>query len=691
MKFSWEWLKELSGTALGPQKAAELLTSKAFEVEGVEDGVLSIDILPNRSDCLSHLGVARELCVLESKRFAAPSYEYRIAEQPSFVVRVDDTEGCLRFSALVVRNVKVGPSPKWLAARLEACGLRSINAVVDVTNYVMLELGQPMHAFDMQKVKQIVVRRAKAGETLKALDEARTEYELQDSMLVVTDGEMPLAIAGVKGGADSGITDTTTDIVLEAATWQPETVRATSRALGLRTDASIRFSYGTDPAMPPAALVRAAQLLKEVASGEASEGIIDVYPEPRHAWQIAIDPMYAQRLLGAALSESQMRGILESLGLEVEEKEGKFIVTVPTRRLDLVGPEDIIEEIGRVYGYDAIVAMPPVLPLYDEKSWVRGETDVPWDEYAFIRERSAIGHLLAGAGYSEVYNYAFLSDELKELLGLDGLTELALPQSAEYRWLRTSLVPRLIVNARDNLRFFDEIRLFEVGHVFKGSEGKEPAHLGMLCASRGSADTFLMLKGAVDLLLERLGIEDFYYDDAAPFLWDDAAVDATAKGHQALIRQEGTGTILGFIGGVSDRIGGALKMKGRAAVAELNLRALVTHAQEEREFAPLPRYPSVTRDIAVLVDQGVKVGDIIQTVRSVDSEGIIDDVDVFDIFVPTGKEKLKTEGDTPEYGKSVAFHVIFRATDRTLRDDEVAKVEAEITQALQEKLNARVR
>ncbi|MCC6934452.1 MAG: phenylalanine--tRNA ligase subunit beta [Candidatus Yanofskybacteria bacterium] len=691
MKFSYEWIKELSGTTLSAEDASAVLTAKAFEVK--ESGpVLDIDILPNRPDAVSHLGVARELCALSGQRFAAPVYEYAVSERPDVEIEIRDAAACMRYSALIVRGVTVGPSPAWLRERLEACGLQSINNVVDVTNYVMLELGQPMHAFDRALIDRIVVRRAETGETLQALDEARTSYALDNSMLVIADGTRPLAIAGIKGGVGTGITDATTDVLLEAAAFGPESVRATSRALNLRTDASIRFGYGVDPNLTAPALVRAGELLAKAAGGTPDSSIIDVYPSPASDRVLSLDPEYVRALLGIAIPNAQIRSILESLSFEVTEHEGSMNVRVPTRRLDVVGQEDLVEEVGRVYGYDAIPAAAPVLPIYDQHSWVQEDTAVAWDEASFIRERAALVRLLAGAGYAEVYNYVFLSDELRTLLKLEHLHELAQPQSGEYRWLRSSLVPRLLVNARDNLRFAERVRLFETGHTFSRiGEGKEDVRVGIVLASRAGGDElFYELKGVVALLLERLGITGTYSDDAAPFPWDASAVHATLGGRQALVRADDD-TVLGFIGAVHPRIASALKLKGYAAIAELDLRALVRFAQEEREFAPLPKYPSVVRDIALFVDQGVKIDDIIQTIHGADPSDLVDDVDVFDIFVPTGTEKLKAEGDTPEYGKSVAFHLVFRSDERTLTDAEVDAAEVVIKQALQEKLNARVR
>ncbi len=694
MKFSYDWIQELAGISLSAQEAADILTAKSFEVEEVSDqGVMEVKVLPNRPDCLSHLGIARELCALTNARFAAPAYEYKVDEHPVLSVNIQDSDACPRYSALTVRGVTVGASPEWLRVRLEQCGLKSINNVVDVTNYVMLELGQPMHAFDKNLLDGVIVRHAYAGETLRALDEARTEYRLDESMLVIADSTKAIAIAGIKGGAGTGISDTTKDIILEAANFSPTYIRATSRKLGLRTDASVRFSYGVDPNLTAASLLRAAELLQKVAGGTPDREIVDIYPVHRTAHTVMLSPDYARSLLGADIGDGQMRSILNALGFDVTDEDGRLRIIVPTRRLDVSTPEDLIEEIGRTYGYDSVPSVPPVLPLFDDKAWIKEDAEgVAWDEYGFIRERNALGQMLAGMGYSEVYNYAFVSDDLKNILALTNLSELAQPQSSEYRWLRRSLVPRLLVNVRDNLRFGDEVNIFETGHVFDHlGDGRESTRLGMVFARKGVKEIFYELKGAVDLMLERLGVADYYYDDAGPFSWDDGAVHATALGQQALIRLEGDNHIIGFIGAISPAVAQAYKLKGSAAVAELCLRSLIRHAQREREFEPLPKYPSVIHDIAMLVDVDTKIDDIIQTIQDADDADIVRDVDVFDIFVPTGKEKLKEEGDTPEYAKSIAVHVTYRSDDHTLTDEEVSLVENGIKKALQEKVGAVIR
>ncbi len=695
MKFSFHWIRELSGTVRTAQEVAELLNARSFEVkdvvEGPQDTVLDIDILPNRPDALSHLNVAREVCALEGRTFMPPQIEYSPASHASLSVTIEHADACPRYSTLSVRGVTVGPSPDWIVQRLEACGLASINNVVDATNYTMLLLGQPMHAFDMASLDALVVRNARAGETLTALDEANTTYNLEPSMLVIADSQRPVAIAGIKGGVGSAISSSTHDVVLEAACFDPVGIRATSRMLGLRTDASVRFGYGVDPALAPAALVYCANLLVETAGGTPDTGVFDVYPSPKPQTTIMFDPAFARSLLGVQLSSEAMEQSLALLGFQVRRQGDRFAVDVPSRRLDVTSREDLVEEVIRMQGYDSVASQAPLVLAFGGLTPKEGVQTDSWDDESRVMARSRITHLLAGAGYTEVYNYAFMSDDMVRILRLHPEHELALPQSAEYRWLRSSLVPRMLINVRDNMRYFESMHLFEAGHVFGrlGTE-TEDSRLALVCAStKESDDVFYELKGAVELLLERLGIADAWFDDADPLEADEALVQATTQGRRATIRTEAGGA-LGALGIVSTRVSQELKLRGSTAVCEVDLRALIEYAQRTRQYEALPRFPSVVRDIAMRVGAEVKIDAIVQEIQRAGGELVVE-VDVFDIFVPTGKEKLASEGATPEYGKSVALHVTFRSPERTLTDVEVTQIEQRIKQSLEEVVGAEIR
>lgn len=699
MKFSYEWIKELSGVTLSADDAVAHLQRAFEDIEVLDDGrgatLLDIDVLPNRPDALSHVGIARELAALTGQPWDERSEQVPTAARGAVSVRITDTNACRRYSGLVVRNVTVGPSPDWMVARLESLGLKSINNVVDIANYVMLELGQPMHAFDLRKLSGgITVRTAKQGEALQALDEAKTEYELEPGMLVIADEKGPIAIAGIKGGEGTGVSERTRDVLLEAATFDPVSIRRASTALGLRTDASVRFSYGVATELTTQALARAARLLSEHAGGSAEPPAIDAYPHPLTDTKLVLNTEYTRSLLGAPVEDGDIVSILASLGCDVAGGGPSLQVSVPPWRLDLTRQEDLIEEVGRVFGYDKIPSVAPVVRAFDDHSWVHEQTDAVWDEQSVIRERYAIGRMLAGDGFTETSNYVFLSDELVDALDLSDLPELMMPQSGQFRWLRTSLLPRLLLQGRDNLRFRKAVRLFETGHTFgRIGEGKEPVRLGMIQVAGGNMndhDVFYELKGSVERLIEQLGITDTYVDDTEPFSADQAALNMTVVGRHAALK-DGDGRPLGFFGQVHPGLAANLKLKGRAAVAELDLRALIRHASEEREFAPLPKYPSVERDVSMLVPVDMKIARILETVQRADSAGLVRDVDVVDIFVPTGKEKLAPEDDRHVYGKSVAIRIVFRSDERTLTDDEVTVAEDAIKKALGDELDVRIR
>jgi phenylalanyl-tRNA synthetase beta chain len=409
---------------------------------------------------------------------------------------------------------------------------------------------------------------------------------------------------------------------------------------------------------------------------------------------LVLNAEYVRSLLGADISDGDIFKVLTNLGFDVSGSGPALHVKVPYWRLDISRQEDLIEEVGRTHGYENIPSLPPVVHAFDERGWLKEDEDTVWDEASFIRERYAIGRLLAGDGYTETYNYSFLSDELVDLFGLEGLPELERPQSSQFRWLRTSLLPRLLLQARDNLRFAKAVNLFETGHVFfRVANGKEPARLGLVRAASGAAgegDVFYELKGSVEHLMTQLGITDTYIDDAEPFSADASALAMTIQGRQAALK-DGSGTTIGFMGQVDPAVASSLKLKGRAAVVELDLRTLIAHAREEREFEPLPKYPAVERDISMLVAADVKIARILEAVRDADTSGLVRDVDVLDIFVPTGTEKLEPDHDRHAYGKSVAVRVVYRSDERTLTDEEVTVAEDAIKRLLADRVDARIR
>ncbi|MDO8601309.1 MAG: phenylalanine--tRNA ligase subunit beta, partial [bacterium] len=457
------------------------------------DYVLDIDVLPNRAgDCFSHIGIAREIAAIANYKIQDTRYkllEDKKNNAKDFIsVDIKSQSYCPRYTARVIGDIKVGPSPKWLKDRLEACGLNSINNIVDVANYVMLETGQPLHAFDYEKLadKKIVVRFAKEEEKITTLDGQK--FDLNPKILVIADGQKPVAIAGIKGGKEPEIDEKTKTIVLESANFNSTIVRRGSRELNLRTDASLRFEHGVDPNLTESAINRAAYLIQKIALGKVFQGLVDFYPQKVYPKIIKLDLNYAESLLGVKILVAEIKDILRRLGFKIKDLSSKILmVEIPTFRLDIAIPEDLIEEIGRIYGYDKISSVFPTASLIPPKR----NDDMVWE--------NQLKDILKEAGFTETYNYSFQ----KEI----GSVEVENPTSQEFKYLRPSLMPNLLKNIEKNIKFFDQIKIFEVGKIFIDKTEKI-----MLTGVTAGYD-FYQLKGVVDLLFNKLGIAKVWYDD----------------------------------------------------------------------------------------------------------------------------------------------------------------------------------
>ncbi|MDP2951432.1 MAG: phenylalanine--tRNA ligase subunit beta, partial [bacterium] len=424
MIFSYNWLKEyLQGKVLSAEKVADLLCFHSFEIEGLEkkgnDWLIDIDVLPNRAhDCFSHLGIAREVAILTGAKFVLPSFKKGAKKQPIkaktnkgfsevFTLKVESKDDCPRYTAQLISGVGVGESPKWLKDKLSLLGLKPINNIVDITNFVMLETGQPLHAFDADKIKeQIIVRRARKGEVIKALDEAKTEYKLDESIIVIADIEKPIAIAGIKGGLETGIDKNTKNILIEAANFNPVLIRKASQKLKLRTDASNRFEHEITPALIDFSQQRVLNLIVEIAGGMAKGSLVDFYPNKVKERQIELNLEYVKRLLGLEITKIKIEQILRKLNFSFKRKSNnQLLVIVPTSRLDLQIAEDLIEEIGRLYGYNNIK---PVFPEVILKPSQENQ------EFVFENE---IKNLFKEFVFAEAYNYSFTSENIKDIFG----------------------------------------------------------------------------------------------------------------------------------------------------------------------------------------------------------------------------------------------------------------------------------
>jgi len=670
MIFSYSWLKDYVKNLPKPEKVAELLTRHSFEVGEVKkvkgDWTLDIDVLPNRaSDCFSHWGVAREIVAITNLKFRGPTSTKFVrgrTSADSVSVEVKDRIACPRYTVKVLTDVRVGPSPKWLSERLEVCGLNSINNIVDVANYVMLETGQPLHAFDGKKLsgQKIIVRFAKKGEKITTLDGQK--FNLDAGVLVIADAHDPIAIAGIKGGKFPEISKSTKVVILESANFNPQTIRRGSQKLNLKTDASIRFEHGLDPNLTESAINRAAQLIQELAGGQIAKGLIDVYPQKTYPKRIKLNLDYVESLLGVKIPEREMKNILKSLNFKFHESRTREImVEIPTRRLDILIPEDLIEEIGRVYGYDKILSTFPIAALVPP----RRNEEIFWEDMA--------KNILKEAGFTEVYNYSFIGDREVGIFNFKDSIELKNPISLEQRYLRPSLIPNLLKNVEKNSISFSEIKIFELGKIFRMPKSEEKILTGVI-----TGDAFYQAKGLVDALLNKLGISDIWYDEYRTLAQEKAiAFWHPQKAAEIKVGQER----VGFLGEISPRILNEFKIKSKIIYFDIFFEKLVRLASEEHEYRPLSKFPSAVRDLAVLVPRGTKVVEVLNKINAAGGK-LVRDVDLFDIY--EGEEM-------PEGKKNLAFHIVYQAEDRTLRAKEVDEIHQKIIKTLEKEPTWQVR
>lgn len=678
MKFSYLWLQEYFSQPLPPpHQLGEILTMRAFEVTEVKrfgkDWVLDIDVLPNRApDCFSHWGLAREIgAILKIKpKFSYSSSETENPDLKRFVeIKIRNRSACPRYSAKIFLNPKIKASPLWIQKRLLACGLRPINNVVDLTNYVMLETGQPLHAFDGDKIvgKEIIVRFAKKGEKITTLEGKK--LILDQKILVIADKKRPLAIAGIKGGKEAGIDKNTKVVVVESANFSPYPIRYGSRKLRLRTDASSRFENGIDPHLTTIALSRLAELMKEVSQAQPTKGVIDVGAiKPRQKIRL-LRLEKIRSVLGVKIKEKEVVSILKRLSFGVrKKKKGVFSVTVPSFRLDIDLEEDLIEEVGQLYGYENIPArFPKSIIVPPEKN-----LDIFWQEFA--------RDILKELGFTEVYNYSFLNEKLITLFGFekDNLLSLKNPISKEYGFLRPSLIPGLLLNLKTNYKRFKKIKIFEVGRVYyqKNKKIKEGNRLAVLIFNK-EKENFFFLKGIIETLLNKMAISDVWYDQDEPH---QEIKSLTWEGERWAEIKTGNKKI-GLVGQLSQEILKALKINQEAFVFEINFDQLKTIASEEQEYQPISPYPAAIRDISLLVPRYTLVDEVLRVIQQ--AGGIlVKDVDLFDIY----------EGENiPEGKKSLAFHIIYQAPDHTLSPKEINHLQEKIIKALERNTGWEVR
>jgi phenylalanyl-tRNA synthetase beta chain len=639
------------------------------EALGLSDTVLDFEITNNRPDCLSVRGLAREAAATlgTAAQFPVPALTAEHGSIESEVqVGVEDPALCARYTARMVKNVKIGPSPRWLRRLLRASGLRPINNIVDITNYVLLEYGQPLHAFDFSCVQggRIDVRRARPGETLTTLD--GQSRALTADMLVIADGSRPVAVAGVMGGANSEVTGDTRTVLFESANFNGPSVRKTAQALNMRTDASGRFEKGLDPAMTLEAVNRACELVELLGCGEVLDGVADAYPAPPEAVCVSFDPSRIRARLGADIPDAEQTGYLESVGCRVEGTGNQRTARTPSWRADLRIWEDLSEEIARLYGYDRI---PSTLTV----SRNTGSLTV------LQKARAKGKSMLRSFGYDEMLTYSFIGQGDYDLIGtpddhpMRRSLKILNPLGEETSLMRTTALPGLARSLQRNLSARNaRAMLFEVATTYHPTrEGELPEERdNLLFGGYGDID-FFTLKGHVEALMEGFRVRDTAYAAAAHFSFHPGRCAEVSAG----------GAVIGVFGQLHPKIAGALGASVPVFACELRLDVMLAQGAPEAKYTPLPRFPAVTRDLALLAGEALSHAELLAAIRKYGGK-LLDACALFDVY---------QGGNVPDGHKSMAYALTYRAADRTLTDEEIDKAVEKLLRQLERELGVKIR
>ncbi len=670
MKVPYNWLKEYIDIELSLEEIAEKLTMSGLEVADIQKSnpdefVLDIEVTANRGDCLSIIGIAREIRAITSKQVKYPQglKECRANKEIEKLIDVSikNTYLCPRYAGRIIRNVKIAPSPSWLAKRLEAVGIRSINNIVDITNYVLMETGQPLHAFDYNKItgKKITIREAKQNESILALDESKRQ--LSRDMLVIADKKGPVAIAGIMGGIGSEIDEQTTDIFLESAHFNAGCIRRTSKTLGLSSESSYRFERGVDPNGVVSALNRAAYLIEKIARGKSVRGIVDIYPKKFKKQNIQLRIRQIKRILGIDIPKNKLKSIILNLGFEIKQHNANSIkILVPTYRHDINREIDLVEEIARIYGYNNIDT---TMPRGQTSSCGKGE---------FEKQTDALKNILCSCGMAEIYTSSFTNPEnlYKTGLSSDGV-KITNPMGDDQNIMRTSLIPEMLSVIKRNLnRSITEIKLYELGQVFFENNSSYHEKTYLCCGIVGNV-SFFDIKGILEIILHKLGIEDhcLCYKKHQVFTQDcSASIDVQGCG-------------VGITGEVSRNVLERYNIDEKVFLLEIVFLDLSKYINLSPVFKEIPKYPSSERDIAFTVKENVSNADIMNIMWKAGGE-IVKDIKLFDIY--RGKQISSTH-------KSMAYAVCYRSNKRTLTDEEVNQAHSNIERQLISQLNVALR
>ena len=694
MKVSINWLREYLDFDCPLNELADGLTMAGLEVEDTinlskqdfisaggggqnDDTIFDVKVTPNRGDWLSMIGVAREAAPLVNCKAKIPEPKV-VGSKPSssdlIKIRIDDPDLCRRYAGVIVRNVEIKDSPDWMKDRLIAAGLRPINNIVDITNYVMMELGQPLHAFDYNLLQgaEIIVRRAEPGETITSLD--GIERKLDPNMLVIADRDRAVAIAGVMGGADSEISKEAQDILIESANFNNVSVRRTSKHLNMVTESSYRFERGVDPSICALAALRAAELMRDLAGGEIAEGIVDVCPAPIEPLNVAVRPERVNSILGTSIEPEAMVHYLNSLEIEASLKEKVLVCRVPTFRSDITREIDLVEEIGRAFGYEQLGMTLPDTTLQGKDS----------REGAF---RDKVRHTLMMCGAQEVLTHSVIDGKLCDIAGrFDTCLKVRNPLSEELNSMRVMLVPNLLQVIGRNQSFGTaNVSIFEIGKIYYRSKDGEigeklsvgGAMVGNLWRSAWSLPgkaldvDFYTCKGVVESLLCGLGVGDVSFE-----VTTDPILHPTRAAKILVGNRE-----IGFVGEVSGEAGEFFDIRGRAYIFEIDFAALMQSTPEVLSYKELPKYPALYRHLAVVVSDDIKYKDVEQVVLA-SGRDIVEGVELLDVY--------KGEHISIDQ-RSLTLSIVFRSRIKTLTDEEVNTVLAEIMESLKQRVKASFR
>jgi phenylalanyl-tRNA synthetase beta chain len=669
MKISYEWLKEFVDIPDQPRKLGDRLTSVGMAVDAMEsvgtDTVFEFDVTTNRPDCLNHVGMAREASAVYGMPLRQPVPELREtgqAAEDTFSISIADPDLCGRYCARYIESVRIGPSPGWLKHRLEVLGIRSINNVADVTNYVMMELGQPLHAFDADTLhaRQIVVRRGELDEKITTID--GVERQLDPSILVIADADRPVAIAGVMGGIETEISERTRNVLLESAYFSAASIRKTARSQGMSTEASYRFERGADIESARRACDRAAGMIQQVAGGRVFRGVIDVYPEKRGPVVLTLRRTRIADLLGAPVAEPIVERILSGLEFRVAATEAGWTIGVPTFRVDVGREEDLIEEIARHYGYDQFPAtLPP---------WSGAGAFLP-----FEREERLLRQLLSACGYSETYGLSFSRVDAEAAFRPDiPPVRLQNPMSEDWTILRTSLISSILKSLEWNINHGNrDVQLYELGKVYHdGVENRALILCGTGALRRKSVHEmetdfrFYDLKGHVETILESFDLHALAGYDGMPGYY-----------HPGRSMRYGDVALLGEL---HPDIVDSLKLRQRVYLAEIAVET-VLRSRTLRQIESLPRYPSVRRDLSLVLDRQIMYADVRAAIEAARIPELIR-IEPFDRL---------DKGPFAESKYSLAISLVYQSPERTLTDDEVDQFNRKILESLGQRLGAELR